>query len=175
MYFSLHRLDAKTRELLLSRTCWNVAGLPMFVAAWSPDCTPDEAPLTSTVIPVELRDVLYLLFNKESLSRLASVIGKPVSSAPETERKLNFKVTKLFVRVDLTKTLPRKIISGYSNGKKSEIAVSYPWLPLKCDLCKKYGHSQDKCMAHLGNSSTRSRSKSPPRNGGKPRHRSRQN
>lgn len=47
--------------------------------------------------------------------------------------------------MDLTKPLPRKIISGYSNGKETLIEVTYPWLPLKCELCKKYGHLQDKC------------------------------
>ncbi|KAH0885456.1 hypothetical protein HID58_061552, partial [Brassica napus] len=32
--------SAKTREHLLSRTCWNIAGFPMFVAPWSHDFTP---------------------------------------------------------------------------------------------------------------------------------------
>ncbi|CAG7865672.1 unnamed protein product [Brassica rapa] len=171
--FLLRVPSATTRQMLLGRTCWNVAGFPMFVANWSPDFTPDEAPLTNAVIPVELRDVPYLLFNKESLSRLATAVGKPVSLAPETERKLNFKVAKLYVKVDLTKPLPRKIISGFSNGKESEIAVSYPWLPLRCDLCKKYGHSREKCRAQQGNASHRSRSKSPPKHGGRTRKSSR--
>ncbi|KAG2332028.1 hypothetical protein Bca52824_003208 [Brassica carinata] len=104
---------AKTRELLLARTYWNVAGFIMFVAPWSPDFTPEEAPITNAVVPVELRDVPYLLFNQQSLSRLATVVGKPVSLAPETERKENFQVAKLFVRVDLTKKLPTKIITGF--------------------------------------------------------------
>lgn len=153
--------NEKTKEMLLSRTCWNVAGLPMFVAPWSPEFTPEEAPLTFAVIPVELRDVPYLLFNKESLSRIATAVGKPVSLAPETERKENFKVAKLYVRADLTKPLPRKIISGYSNGKETEIAVSYPWLPVKCELCRKYGHSQDRCRSQIGIPQPRKRSKSP--------------
>lgn len=46
----------------------------------------------------------------------------------------HFKVAKLYVKVDLTKPLPCKVISGFSNGKETEIAVSYPWLPLKCEL-----------------------------------------
>nr|VDD11308.1 unnamed protein product [Brassica oleracea] len=100
--------SAKTREHLLSRTCWNIAGFPMFVAPWSHDFTPEEAPITSAVVPVELRGVPYLLFNKESLSRLATAVGKPVSLAPETERKENFQVAKLFVRVDLTRELPQR-------------------------------------------------------------------
>lgn len=147
--FLLRVTNARTRELLLSRTCWNIAGQPMFVAPWSPEFTPEEAPLTNAVVPVELRDVLYLLFNKESLSRLATAIGKPVALAPETERKENFHVAKLYVRVDLTKKLPSKIISGFTNGREFEISVSYPWLPVKCETCKKYGHTKEKCRAML--------------------------
>lgn len=146
--FLLKVTNTKTREFLLSRTCWNVAGFPMFVAPWSPDFTPDEAPLTQAVVPVELMNVLYLLFNKESLSRLATKVGKPVSLYPETEHKENFKVAKLYVKVDLTKPVPRKIIYGFSNGKETMIEVIYPWLPMKCELCKKFGHLQEKCKTH---------------------------
>ncbi|CAN6848968.1 unnamed protein product [Brassica oleracea] len=159
--FLLRVTNEKTREMFLARTCWNVAGLPMFVAPWSPKFTPDEAPLTSAILPVELRDVPYLLFNKESLSTIATAVGKPVSLAPETERKENFKVAKLYVRVDLTKSLPKKIISGFSNGRETEISVSYPWLPLKCEACRKFGHSQEKCRTRQGVPPPRRRSMSP--------------
>ncbi|KAL0667278.1 hypothetical protein Bca4012_029982 [Brassica carinata] len=64
-----------TNPKILSRTCWNIAGAPMFVAPWSPDFSPEEAPLTSAVVPVEMRNVPYFLFNKESLNRLATAIG----------------------------------------------------------------------------------------------------
>lgn len=143
--YLLRVTNPRTRDVLLSRTCWNIGGLPMFVAPWSPDYSPKEPPLTSDIIPVELRNVPYLLFNQESLSRLATAVGVPDSLAPETERKQNFEVAKLFVRVDLTAPLPNKIISGFSNGREVETDVSYPWLPLKCDRCSKYGHSAIKC------------------------------
>ncbi|KAH0852717.1 hypothetical protein HID58_093766 [Brassica napus] len=112
--------NVKTREILLGRTCWNIAEYPMFVAPWSPKFTHEEGPLTNAVVPVELRGVLYLLFNKENLSRLATAVGKAV---------------------DLTKKLLTNIISGFSNGREVDISVSYPWLPLKCESCGKYGRS----------------------------------
>lgn len=143
--YLLRVTNQRSREALLSRTCWNIGGLPMFVAPWSPEYSPDEPPLTSAVVPVELRNVPYLLFNQESLSRLATAVGKPDSLAPETERKENFEVAKLYVRVDLTAPLPNKIVSGFSNGKEVQIDVSYPWLPVKCDACKKFGHTKERC------------------------------
>ncbi|CAN6882135.1 unnamed protein product, partial [Brassica oleracea] len=37
------------------------------------------------------------------------------------------------------------IPSGFSNGREVLIDVSYPWLPLKCDNCGKYGHKKEDC------------------------------
>ncbi|KAH0915919.1 hypothetical protein HID58_030365, partial [Brassica napus] len=162
--------NPKTREVLLSRTCWNIGGLPMFVAPWSPEYSPDEPPLTTAIVPVELRNVPYLLFNNESLSRLATAVGKPDSLAPETERKENFEVAKLYVRVNLTAPLPYKIISGFSNGREVQIDVSYPWLPVKCDACRRFGHTTDKCTFGIseGSFGQESARKTVP-NGSKPR------
>ncbi|KAH0896413.1 hypothetical protein HID58_045981, partial [Brassica napus] len=143
--YLLRVTNPKTREVLLSRTCWNIGGLPMFVAPWSPDYSPDEPPLTSAIVPVEMRNVPYLLFNQESLSRIATTIGKPESLAPETERKENFEVAKLYVKVDLTAPLPQKIVSGFSNGTEVQIDVSYPWLPAQCEVCRRFGHKKEKC------------------------------
>ncbi|XP_013658199.2 uncharacterized protein LOC106362919 [Brassica napus] len=164
MYVSSSSYNPRTREVLLSRTCWNIGGLPMFVAPWSPDYSPDEPPLTTAIVPVEMRNVPYLIFNRESLSRIATAVGKPDSLAPETERKENFEVAKLYVRVDLTAPLPNKIISGFFNGREVEIDVSYTWLPVKYDVCKKFGHSSVKCavgVSEVGPEKTGAR-KSPP-------------
>ncbi|KAG2291560.1 hypothetical protein Bca52824_038229 [Brassica carinata] len=50
--FLLKVINARTREALLARSCWNIAGVPMFVSPWSPDFTPEETPLTSAVVQV---------------------------------------------------------------------------------------------------------------------------
>ncbi|XP_020866106.1 uncharacterized protein LOC110224398 [Arabidopsis lyrata subsp. lyrata] len=122
----------------------------MFVSSWSPEFTPDSPPLTSADVAVELRGVPYLLFNKESLCRIATAVGTPVAMAPETERKENFEVVKLMVRVNLHKELPSKIISGFSNGREVEITVTYPWLPLQSQGCKQFGYSDLRCpVKHL--------------------------
>lgn len=113
--------NAKTREFLLSRTCWNVAGYPMFVATWSPDFTPDEAPLTQAVVPVELRNVPYLLFNQESLSRLATAVGKPVSLYPETEPKENFKLLKCMSGWILLSHYQGKSFLGFLMGRRQRL------------------------------------------------------
>ncbi|KAF3519574.1 hypothetical protein DY000_02061024 [Brassica cretica] len=127
--FLLKVTSPRTREILLSRSAWMIAGSPMFITAWSPEFAPEDPPLSTAVVPVELRGVPYLLFNQQCLSRLSTAIGKPLSLFPKTERKENFEVAKVWVQVSLLEELPSKIITGFSNGREVEITVSYPWLP----------------------------------------------
>ncbi|KAF3563167.1 hypothetical protein DY000_02015527 [Brassica cretica] len=119
--FLLKVTNERTRDALLSRQVWMIKGCPMFVAAWSPEFTPEQPQLTSAVVPVELRGVPYLLFNNQSL------------------------IAKVWVKVNLLAALPDRIVSGFSNGREVEISVSYPWLPDKCSSCKKFGHKHQLC------------------------------
>ncbi|EFH52051.1 predicted protein [Arabidopsis lyrata subsp. lyrata] len=90
--------------------------------------------------------------------------------SPETERKETFEVAKVLVRVDLTKDLPSKVISGFSDGREVEIAVTYPWLPPRCSECKAFGHDYSRCpsrpfvVSSLKRRSNRSRSRQRIRN-----------
>lgn len=94
---------------------------------------------------MEFRGIPYLLFNDESLARIASGVGEPNALSPETARRETFKVAKIVVEVDLLKELPSKLISGLTSGKEFEISVTYPWLPPKCEDCAVFGHSISHC------------------------------
>lgn len=80
--FLLRITSPRTRAMVLARSVWIIASLPMYIAPWSPKFSLEEPQISTAVVPVELRGVPYLLFNKKSLSRIATAIGKPVSLAP---------------------------------------------------------------------------------------------
>lgn len=138
-----------TRDFILNRNMWYIAGHPMFVAPWSPEFNPEKPPITSAAVTVEFRGIPYLLFNSESLGRIATAVGKPVALAPETARKENFEVAKIIVRIDLLKELPSRVVSGYSDGREFEVDVSYPWLPSKCVECNVFGHATSECRRKI--------------------------
>ena len=81
----------------------------------------------------------------------------------------------MYVKVDLIVKLPQSIVSGFSNGKEVIIDVSYPWLPVKCESCSKYGHKTDKCRVNVPHgsperTSTKKSNPEAPRNRSKSRH-----
>lgn len=117
---------------------------------------------------VEFRGIPYLLFNKESLIRIATAIGKPLALAPETARKENLEVAKVLVKINLQNDLPTRIVSGFSDGREFDVEVSYPWLPPKCNDCHEFGHITSQCLRNvISTSPSRNRSVSrqsrPPR------------
>ncbi|KAG7588702.1 Reverse transcriptase domain [Arabidopsis suecica] len=153
--FLLKVTNPRIRETILARTMWSIVGHPIFVAPWSPDFNPETPPISSAIVTVELRGVPYLLFNKESLGRIATAVGKPIALAPETARKENFEVAKILVRVNLLKDLPSRVVSGFSDGREIDIDVSYPWLPPKCVRCDQFGHESSLCRTNPPSASGR--------------------
>ncbi|CAA7041571.1 unnamed protein product [Microthlaspi erraticum] len=137
--------NPRTRAILLSRNLWNITGHPMCVAPWSPDFTPEQPPLTKAQVMVEFRGIPYLLFNDDSLARIASGVGEPKALSPETARKDTFEVAKIVVEVDLFRELPTTLVSGLSSGKEFVVSVTYPWLPPRCGDCSAFGHTYSHC------------------------------
>ncbi|CAN6983483.1 unnamed protein product [Brassica oleracea var. botrytis] len=125
--FLLRVTNPRTRTLALARNVWIRAGYPMYIALWSPEFSLEEPQLTSVVVLVELR-----------------------------WRRENFEVAKMWVRVNLLSDLPKRIVSGFSNGREVDIHVSYPWLPLKCGGCGKFGHENIRCPLNLVDSARQS-------------------
>ncbi|CAN6812291.1 unnamed protein product, partial [Brassica oleracea] len=114
--FLLRITSPRTRAMVLARSVWIIASLPMYIAPWSPKFSLEEPQISTAVVPVELRG-----------------------------RKANFEVAKLWFCVDLLADLPSRVVSGFSNGREVEISVTYLWLPVKCESCDKFGHVTLRC------------------------------
>ncbi|KAF3566162.1 hypothetical protein DY000_02017822 [Brassica cretica] len=85
------------------------------------------------------------MFSWESLSFITSEVGSPVKLHMETLACSNFEVAKVFVNVDVSKPLPKEI-NFSKNGKEFKVDFHFPWLPTRCKLCNKWGHSEKVCV-----------------------------
>lgn len=136
----------KAREKILRRGMWNVVGVPMIVSKWTP--TTEEEDQKEEAIPmwVHLEKVPLHMYSWEGLSFITSTVGFPVKPHPETTACTNLAEEKIFVKVDVSKVLPKEI-TFTQEGKEFTVKFYYPRLPARCKLCDKWGHNEAVCGA----------------------------
>lgn len=137
--------NPKIREKVLRRGMWNIVGVPMIVKKWTPKTEEEKQEEETIPMWVHLRKVPLQMFSWEALSFMTSTVGSPVHLHPETIACSNFEEAKVFVNVDVSKTLPKEI-DFTIGGKEFTAEFYYPWLPSRCSLCEKWGHSDKVCV-----------------------------
>ena len=137
--------NPKVREKIIKRGMWNIAGVPMVVKKWSPKTEEEKQEEEAIPMWVHLRKVPLHMFSWEALSFMTSTVGFPVYLHPETIACSNFEEAKIFVNVDVSKALPKEIDFAIE-GKEFTAEFYYPWLPSRCNICEKWGHSENVCV-----------------------------
>lgn len=132
------------RRRILRRGMWNLAGVPVVMTKWSPVIKKEKPPTQSIPMWVHIKNVPLKMFSWQGLSFLTSPIGSPTRLHSENAQCLNLEVAKIFVRVDLTKDLPKKMNFNIQ-GEEVMVEYAYPWLPTKCPQCEKWGHTSKAC------------------------------
>jgi hypothetical protein len=92
------------------------------------------------------------------LSKLASVIGKPVHSDSPTTSTTRLSYARMLIDIDLLVELPSSIDITLPNGVTKSQAVINESLPRFCKQCKTLGHSTSACNKAFSHK----RKKSPP-------------
>lgn len=136
--------NPKVREKILRRGMWNILGVPMIVTKWTPTNGEEEKEDEAIPMWVHLEKVPLNMFSWEALSFITSPVGVPVKLHPETLSCSNLDVAKLFVKVDVSKVLPKEI-TFYKGGKEFTVTYYYPWLPSRCNICDRWGHTENVC------------------------------
>ncbi|XP_056867232.1 uncharacterized protein LOC108835438 [Raphanus sativus] len=136
--------NQKAREKILRRGMWNIAGVPMIVTKWTPSSGDDKKEDEAIPMWVHLEKVPLHMYSWEGISFFTSTVGVPVKLHPETIACTNLEVAKVFVNVDVSKTLPKEI-NFSKNGKQFVVKYYYPWLPARCNYCDKWGHGEAVC------------------------------
>lgn len=142
-------LNQADKHRVLRRGMWNLAGVPVVMTKWSPVVEKEKPPPQSIPMWIHVKHVPLKMFSWQGLSYLTSPLGVPGRLHPETAQCLNLEVAKVFVNVDLTKDLPKKMKFNIE-GEEVLVEYNYPWLPKKCEKCGKWGHSEKICVVGRG-------------------------
>lgn len=98
-----------TRNRIIKRARWKIAEIPVVMAMWSLLTEDIKQETHSIPLWVHLRNVLMDMFSWNGLSFVSSPVGTPVRLHPETEQCLNLKIAKIFVKMDISKEVPKSI------------------------------------------------------------------
>lgn len=79
-------------------------------------------------------------WSEDSLSRIGSVLGKPVCADECTSQQKHISYARMLVEVDITKPLIYKVPIEDEKGLITEQHVYYEWVPMFCQKCHVVGH-----------------------------------
>ena len=147
--------DPTIRARVLKRGMWSIGNIPMVITKWVPDEMKEKPEITAILLWVHLKNVPMNMYSWQGLSFITSAAGFPIRLHPETAACTNFKLAKVFVNADLTKELPTKI-NFTKSGVSSLVELIYPWLPLRCNTCGKWGHTDKVCIINKKDGSEKS-------------------
>lgn len=91
----------------------------------------------------EIPSITSQLLGPDSLSRIASCLGKPLYADECTTRQMRVTFSRVLVEVDVTQDIPATIEVRDPTGRSFEQLVAFDWKPLFCQTCLKLGHDCD--------------------------------
>ncbi|XP_019085582.1 PREDICTED: uncharacterized protein LOC109126472 [Camelina sativa] len=139
--------DERTRQRVLRRGMWNLCGVAVVLTKWTPIIDTTQEGLTTVPMWVVVKNVPPRYFSWKVLSAITSPLGTPKRLHPETEACKLFVEAKVFVEVDLTKSLPKHMSFKSGKGGDTVVEFVYPWLPPRCVDCSKWGHLRVDCLS----------------------------
>lgn len=78
------------------------------------------------------------------LSRIASIVGKPIHVDKATHKKQRQDYARICVELEAGNDLPTEVVIK-SNGESVVVEVEHQWLPSQCTKCKVFGHTTKSC------------------------------
>ncbi|XP_070025730.1 uncharacterized protein [Nicotiana sylvestris] len=112
---------------------------------WTPELEFTREELLTVPIWIKLPDLDFKYWSQKGLSKIGSLIGKPLMVDQNTDKRIGLKFARLLVEVEMNTKFPDVVKFRNEKGKIIEQEVSYDWKPSPCKHCFKYGHEEEVC------------------------------
>ncbi|KAH0652597.1 hypothetical protein KY289_030275 [Solanum tuberosum] len=140
------RFDTKVgKQEVLQGGIYHFDNKPFIVKAWNPDMEFTREELRTVPIWIKLSGLDFKYWSPKGLSKIGSLVGKPLMVDHNTERKIGLNFARPLVEVEMDTTLPEVILFRSEKGNLIEQKVLYDWKQTLCKVCDKYGHSEVNC------------------------------
>lgn len=109
-------------------------------STWTHDFDFQKEVLTEIPLWLKLPNLPLSCWGSNSLSRIGSVIGKPIMADECTTVQSRISYARLLVKVDVTKPKLDAVKVVEPNGRTFMQTIVFDWYPVFCKTCQKIGH-----------------------------------
>ena len=137
--------DCEARVKVLEDGPWYFDAKPLIVKPWTSDSSLEREGLQVVPVWVKFPNLKLHLWSQNMLSRIASLIGKPLFTDMMTAHRSILTYARVCVEISIDDELPEKVFLQEPNGIMFEQVVEYEWVPSFCKHCNVFGHLEAKC------------------------------
>ncbi|GAB2268465.1 hypothetical protein Dimus_038720 [Dionaea muscipula] len=143
-FFVFSFADSLSRDAVLEGGPWFVGGKPLLLRKW--ECLLSLTKETLTRIPVwaSFYNVPLEYWTAAGLSRIASVIGRPLHLDRYTATRERLSYARVCIEVDAAGPCHREVRLRCGD-KEALVRVKFDWFPARCEMCRVFGHATSGC------------------------------
>lgn len=139
-YFVVRLESMELRDQVIAAGPYTIANRPVIMKKWEADFCFEKEVLKEVPLWIQLPNLPLHCWGANSLSRIGSILGKPVCADEATSSQQRISYARLLVEIDITQPIKYKIHIEDEEGNSVEQRVLYDWIPPYCSKCKVAGH-----------------------------------
>ncbi|XP_060194890.1 uncharacterized protein LOC132624075 [Lycium barbarum] len=117
---------------------------PLILKTWELDFNFEQEALSVIPIWVKFLGLPAGYWSPEALSKIASVVGKPLYTDEFTANAEKISYARILMEADVSQDLPDSLIVETPSGPWKQ-AITYDWKPKFCNECIIFGHDEFEC------------------------------
>ncbi|XP_020251079.1 uncharacterized protein LOC109828510, partial [Asparagus officinalis] len=137
-------------RIILESGPWFFGSRPLLLKPWSID--EEIGKRNDCLYPmwIQFPGLRLNLWNAKCISKIASLIGKPIATDKLTASRQTLEYVRVLVEVNMSSPLPDHISIQGPKGENITQKVIYELKPRWCDFCKQVGHETSYCKRKTG-------------------------
>lgn len=140
--FKFHNYDGG--QTILDDGSWFVHGHPLVLRRWMEDIVMHSQNFETNLVWVRFSNLNFCFRTSSALSKLASVIGKPICIDHAIAAGTRFSFARVCIEVRVDVELPAEIRMKYKD-KSILQKVEYAWKPNPFKICHTFDHGDKAC------------------------------
>ncbi|XP_077226360.1 uncharacterized protein LOC143862969 [Tasmannia lanceolata] len=133
---------------ILEEAGQHYGGRPLILQRWDPDSSLQKKQLPDILVWVRLPGLHLKFWSQHGLSRIASLIGKPLYMDTQTAEATRLNYARMCIQISAKQVLPSSITLKTSS-KEIIQPIIYNWRPKACTNCWDFSHCLEDCPTSI--------------------------